>query len=97
MRAARLPLTVEYVFYGQPLAISIKQFFHGPGSPGGNMLGSGAGGERFKSWASQIERRVANGSPPLRLFFERSCVAQAKCRSEVPRKLLTRLDVIQRV
>ena len=31
-----------------------------------------AGGLRFKSRAGQIGRCVANGSPPLRHFFERS-------------------------
>ena len=44
----------------------------------GNTFVSGAGGLRFKSLASQTERNVANGSPPLRHFFERSCVAQAQ-------------------
>ena len=34
-----------------------------------------SGGLRFKSQAGQVERSVANGSPPLRHFFERSCVA----------------------
>ena len=37
---------------------------------------AGAGGPKFKSWASEIGHTVADGSPPLRHFFERSCVAQ---------------------
>ena len=37
-----------------------------------------AGGPRFKSRAGQIGHSVANGSPPLRHFFERSCVARAQ-------------------
>ena len=38
---------------------------------------SEAEGLKFKFRASQIEHSVANGSPPLRHFFERSCVARA--------------------
>ena len=44
----------------------------------GNAFVSGAGGLRFKSRANQIGHSVANGSPPLRHFFERSCVARAQ-------------------
>ena len=44
----------------------------------GNAFVSEAGGLRFKSRAGQIEHSVANGSPPLRHFFERSCVARAQ-------------------
>ena len=44
----------------------------------GNAFVSGAGGLRFKSQAGQIGHSVANGSPPLRHFFERSCVARAQ-------------------
>ena len=44
----------------------------------GNAFVSGAGGLRFKSRAGQIGHSVANGSPPLRHFFERSCVARAQ-------------------
>ena len=33
------------------------------------------GGLRFKFRAAQIGHSVTNGSPPLRHFFERSCVA----------------------
>ena len=44
----------------------------------GNAFVSEAGGLRFKSRTGQIERDVANCSPTLRHFFERSCVAQAQ-------------------
>ena len=44
----------------------------------GNAFVSGAGGLRFKSRAGQIGHSVANGSPPLQHFFERSCVARAQ-------------------
>ena len=44
----------------------------------GNAFVSGAGGLRLKSWAGQIEHRVANCLPRLRLFFERSCVARGQ-------------------
>ena len=44
----------------------------------GNAFVSGAGGLRFKSRAGQVGHSVANGSPPLRHFFERSCVARAQ-------------------
>ena len=43
-----------------------------------NAVVSGVGGLRFKSQADQMEHSVANDSPPLRHFFERSCVAQAQ-------------------
>ena len=36
------------------------------------------GGVRFKSLDGQIEYSAANGSPPLRHFFERSCAARAQ-------------------
>ena len=39
---------------------------------------SGAGGLRFKSRAGLIEHSVANSSPPLQRFFEKSCVARAQ-------------------
>ena len=39
---------------------------------------SRAGDRRFKSRAGQIGHSVANGSPPLRHFFERSYVARAQ-------------------
>ena len=44
----------------------------------GNAFVSGAGGLRFKSRAGQIGHSVANGSPLLQHFFERSCVARAQ-------------------
>ena len=44
----------------------------------GNAFVSGAGGQRFESRAGQIRHSVANGSPPLQHFFERSCVAWAQ-------------------
>ena len=44
----------------------------------GNAFVSKAGGPRFKSRAGQIEHSVANGSPPLRHFLERSCTARAQ-------------------
>ena len=44
----------------------------------GNAFVSGAEGLSFKSRASQIRHSVANGSPPLQQFFERSCVAQVQ-------------------
>ena len=43
-----------------------------------NALICGAGGPKFKSRAGQIESSEANGLPPLRHFFERSCVAWAQ-------------------
>ena len=43
-----------------------------------NAFVSGAGGLGFKSLADQIGHSVANGSPPLQYFFERSCVARAQ-------------------
>ena len=42
----------------------------------GNAFLSGAGDLRFKSRAGQIGHSVADGSPPLRHFFERSSVAR---------------------
>ena len=44
----------------------------------GNAFVSGTGSRRVKSRAGQIGHSVANGSPPLRHFFERSCVAWAQ-------------------
>ena len=41
-----------------------------------NAFVSGTGGLRFKSRTSQIRHSVVNGLPPLRHFFERSCVAR---------------------
>ena len=44
----------------------------------GNAFVSGAGDLRFKFRAGQIGHNVANGSPPLQHFSERSCVARAQ-------------------
>ena len=41
----------------------------------GNAFISEPGGMRFKSLDGQIVHNVAHRSPPLRHFFERSCVA----------------------
>ena len=50
-----------------------------PVGRGGNAFVSGTGGLRFKSRAGQIGHSVANGSPPLQHFFERSrCASQAQ-------------------
>ena len=57
--------------------VCFSTFFSGPASwSSGNAFVSGAGGLRFKSQNGQIGHSVANGSPPLRHFFERSCVAR---------------------
>ena len=50
-----------------------------------NAVLSGVGGQKFKSRTGQIEHMVANGSPPLRYFFERSCVARAQWLGNGPR------------
>ena len=63
----------------------------------GNAFVSGAGGLRFKSQAGQIGHSIANGSPPLRHFFKRSCVARAQWRGDGPRQLVTRFGELQRV
>ena len=60
----------------------------------GNTFVSGAGGPSFKSPADQIEHSVANGSPPLRHFFEGNCVARAQWRGDGPRKLVTRFGIM---
>ena len=60
----------------------IKNIQHVPASwSSGNAFVSGAGDLRFKSQAGQIGHSVANGSPPLRHFFKRSCVARAQWRA----------------
>ena len=53
----------------------------------GNVFVSGAGGLRFKSRAGEIEHSVANGSPPLQQFLERSeqCCSGAMMRKWAPR------------
>ena len=43
------PLTLEYVFNGEPPIISVRQFIYRPNSLCGNVLGSGAEGHGFKS------------------------------------------------
>ena len=66
-----------YPFY--PHMLLEDEFLMSPASwSSGNAFVSGAGGLRFKSRAGQIRHSVANGSPPLRHFFERSCVARAQ-------------------
>ena len=53
---------------------------------------------RFKPRAGQIRHSVANGSPPLRCLFEKSCVARAQICGDGPCQLVTRFGVyIQRV
>ena len=49
---------------------------------------------RSLPWAGQIGCSVANGSPPLRHFFERSYVAQAQSREDRPCQLVTRFGVL---
>ena len=49
----------------------------------GNAFISGAVGPRFKRSAGQIGHSVANGSPLLRHFFERSCVAHWRTDAEM--------------
>ena len=45
---------------------------------------------RFKYRAGQTGHSVANGSPPLRQFFERSCVARWRNYAKMVRKYVTR-------
>ena len=49
----------------------------------GNGFVSGAGGLRFKSRAGQIGHSVANDSPPLLHFSERSCVTHRRNDAEM--------------
>ena len=44
----------------------------------GKTFVSEAKGMRFKFRVGLIEHSVANGSPPLQHFFERSCIARAQ-------------------
>ena len=44
---------------------------------------------RFKSQASQIGHRVANGSPPLLHFFKKSCVTRKCNKRGVNQKYIT--------
>ena len=61
------------------LPLELEKTPVGPASwSSGNAFVSGAGGLRFKSRVGQIGHSVANGSPPLRHFFEWSCVARAQ-------------------
>ena len=48
-----------------------------------NGFVSGAGSLRFESWAGQIGHSVANRSPPLRHYFERSYVARWRNHAEI--------------
>ena len=59
------------------------------------MFDSGAEGLGFNPWVGQIQHKVANGSPPLQLFFERSCVAQAQCRGDGLSKFFPHFPVKQ--
>ena len=43
-----------------------------------NALFSETGSLKFKHWAGQFRKRVANSSPPLRQFFKKSCVVWAR-------------------
>ena len=52
----------------------------------GNEIVSKAGGLRFKSRAGQTGHSFANGSTPLRHFFETSCVAHSCNDADGPRK-----------
>ena len=56
----------------------------------------GVGGLRFKSRAGQMGHGVANGSPPLQYFFERSYVAWHDDAEMGLANLLTCFGVIQR-
>ena len=56
-----------------PICREAIDIFFNPSS--GNAFVSRAGGLRFKFRDSQIGHNVANGSPLLQHFFQRSCVA----------------------
>ena len=64
----------------QPLLIASKDItFMSASWSSRSTFVTEAGGKRFKSWTAQIEHSFANGSPPLRYCFERSCtVARAQ-------------------
>ena len=53
-------------------------------------------GLKFKFPAGEIRHSVANGSPLLRHFFERSCVARAQWRGDGPGYIVTRFGVLRR-
>ena len=63
----------------------------------GNVFVSGAGDLRFNYRVGQIRHNVANCSPPLRHFFEKSCVAWVQWRRDGPHKLVIRFVVIPHV
>ena len=63
----------------------------------GNIFVSVAGDLRLKSRAGQIGHSIANGSPPLGRYFERSCAAWAQESGDGPYQLVTRFGVLQRV
>ena len=82
-------ITVAYIVYGNTHKTRIREQKVSPhicsftlglltSWSSGNYFASGAGGLRFKSWVGQIGRSVANSSPPLQHFFERSCVVRAQ-------------------
>ena len=79
---------LRYIYYNQRLCEPASW-------SSGNAFVPEAGGLRFKSRAGQIEHSVANGSPPLRHFFERSCVARVQWRGDGPRKLVIGFGVLQ--
>ena len=61
-----------YVFEQLQTHRKIKSWFSG------NALVAAEEGLRLKSLGGQIGHSVANGSPPLQRFFERSNVARAQ-------------------
>ena len=64
--------------------------------PSDKAFVSGARDLKFKS-PVKLDTIIANGSPPLRHFFERSCVARAQRHGDVSRKLVPHFGVIQGV
>ena len=74
----------------QQIRVINYNFVYSASGSSGNAFVSGAGGRRFKSRARQIGNSVANGSPSLQHFFERSCVARAQWRGDGSRQLVTR-------
>ena len=82
------PPSVKFSFHNHPWTIRSS----------GNVFLSGPGGLRFKSWASQISRKVANGLSPLRHFFERAPLPiGAMSWRWAQQKLVTRFGEMQRV
>ena len=70
---------LSFIVFGTLLIILVNKYILEKASwSSGNAFVSGAGGLRFKSRAGQIGHSVANGSPPLRRFFKRSCVARVQ-------------------